>query len=284
MSERPTENVPDQPANGDKDLGQGKANAVTNRNERQSKGRYANSAPDRHPMISAGLLLMRPQHRAGRIYQRKKSDLQADVSYGDPIVFKEKGTTRFMFQNVKGLTQTTGCEDYNYYLEWMSSLSVDIFGMSETNTSWQQPHLRNDFISRVRRTFRYAKTVFGFPSDEIDELSSKETFQAGGNLQVVQGRLTTTVSGQGIQDPTGLGRWCGKTFEGKAAQKLSVITAYRTCQVTISEDTLGSTYHREYSYFQDKGEKSPQPRRRFLEDLKAAIMELQGANHVILLM
>ena len=69
-------------------------------------------------------LLMRPVHRVGRIFQRKKSDPQADVSYGDPIVFKETGSTRFMFQNVKGLTNTTGCEDYNYYLSWMLSFSV----------------------------------------------------------------------------------------------------------------------------------------------------------------
>ena len=84
---------------------------------------------------------------------------------------------------------------------------IDVFGMSETNTSWQQQHLRSDFIARVRRTFRYAKTVFGYPSVEVDDSHSKETFQAGGNLQVVQGRLTTTVSGQPITDPTGLGRW-----------------------------------------------------------------------------
>ena len=95
--------------------------------DRPRKGRYANLAPDRHPLISMGLLLMRPAHRAGRIFQRKKSDSQADVSCGDQIVFKEKGTTRFMFQNVKGLTNTTGSEDYNYYLSWMSSFSVDVF-------------------------------------------------------------------------------------------------------------------------------------------------------------
>ena len=90
MSELPTDRVTDQPAEGDQDLGKGTANEVTNSTVRQSKGRYANLAPDRHPMISAGLLLMRPQHRAGRIYQRKKSDPQADVSYCDPIVFKKK--------------------------------------------------------------------------------------------------------------------------------------------------------------------------------------------------
>ena len=248
------------------------------------KGRYSGTEHDQHPLISAGRLLGRPRHRPGRIYHRKQSDPQADVSYGDPIIYKAAGTTRFMHQNVKGLTHTTGGEDYNYYLSWMASFSVDVFGMSETNTSWQQPHLQSDFRSRVQRQFRYGKTSFGFPSEEVDPSHPNETFQAGGNLQVVQGRLTTTVSGKEIIDSSGLGRWCGLTFEGKRGQKFSVITAYRVCESSISNAPLGSAFHREYSYFQDQGELRPQPRRRFLQDIKGAIKLLQSDNHSILLM
>jgi hypothetical protein len=250
----------------------------------RDKRRHRYSGPDRHPTIRLGHVLMKPQHRPGRIFQRRQGDPQADVTYGDPIIYKAPGTTRFMFQNVKGLTHTTGGEDYNYYLSWMSSFSVDAFGMAETNTSWQKPHLQSDFKARVLRQFRYGKTVFGFPRVDIDPSGEKETFQAGGNLQVVQGPLTTTVSGPAILDPTGLGRWCGTTFEGKRSQKLSVITAYRTCDGSISTAPLGSTYHREYSYYKDQGETSPQPRRRFLQDLQNAIATLQADNHAVMIM
>ena len=251
----------------------------TNRTDRR---RYSRS--DRHPTIRLSKVLMKPQQRPGRILQRRQGDPQADVTYGDPIIYKAPGSSRFMFQNVKGLTHTTGGEDYNYYLSWMSSFSVDVFGMAESNTSWQKFHLQSDFKARVLRQFRYGKTVFGYPSVDIDPSGEKETYQAGGNLQVVQGRLTTTASGPTILDSTGLGRWSGITFEGRRSQKLSVITAYRTCDGTISTAPLGITYHRECIYFKDKGESSPQPRRRFLQDIQEAIEKLQSDNHAVMLM
>jgi hypothetical protein len=227
---------------------------------------------------------MRPSNRPGRIYSRKQGDPQADVTYGDHVIYKAPGTTRFMFQNVKGLTHTTGSEDYNYYLSWMASLSVDVFGMSETNSSWQHMHLQADFKARVQRQFRYGKTVFGFPSPEVDPSHHKETFQAGGSLQVVQGRMTTTVTGPSIADSTGLGRWCGTTYVGRRSQKFSVITAYRTCEGSISASPLGSTFHREYTFYKDLGETQPQPRRRFLQDLQIQIKSLQDADHAVLIM
>jgi hypothetical protein len=70
---------------------------------------------DRPPKV-----LLKPRQRPGRIFQRRQGDPQADVTCGDPIIYKAPGTTRFMFQSVKGLTHTTGNEDYNYYLSWMA--------------------------------------------------------------------------------------------------------------------------------------------------------------------
>ena len=220
--------------------------------------------------------------RTGRLFSRK-GDPMADVSYGDAISDeKAKGVTRFMFQNVKGLTHTTGGADYDYYLDWMASYAVDMFGLAETNSSWEQRHV--DFKGRVNRQFRYAKSAFGYPTDEVDPCHQKTTFQAGGNVQVAQGRLATATAGPTIQDPSGLGRWCGFTLEGKKAQHLSVITAYRVCDTAISTSTLGSAFHREYHYYQEKGETRPQPRKRFLEDLKEQIKQLQSQDHAVLLM
>ena len=164
-----------------------------------------------------------------------------------------------MFQNVKGLTHSRG-EDYDYYLDWMATYAVDMFGLAETNSSWQKSHLQADFKGRVNRQFRYAKIAFGYPTEEVDPSLPKTTYQAGGNVQVAQGRLATAAAGNSIQDPSGLGRWCGFTLEGKKAQHLSVITAYRVCETAISTSTLGSAFHREYHYYQEQGEVRPQPR------------------------
>ena len=126
--------------------------------------------------------------------------------YGDEIAFKDPKSTRILFQNVKGLTHTTSTEDYRYYLQGMSSYAVDIFGMAETNTSWQHQHLQLAFRELVQRQFQYGKTVHGSSSAEIDPVPVLESFQAGGTTQVVKGGLTTTVQTPLLLDPTGLGR------------------------------------------------------------------------------
>ena len=77
----------------------------------------------------------------------------ANTAYGADIVEKGSADTRIMFQNVKGLTHTTGGEDYNYYLDWMATYAVDLFGLAETNSSWQKRHLQSDFKGRVNRQF-----------------------------------------------------------------------------------------------------------------------------------
>lgn len=121
-----------------------------------------------------------------------------------------------------GLDLSTGVEDYKYYLSQMAAYSVDCFGLVETNTAWQHYYLQLQYRECVQRQFRIGKTVFGFPSQEVDPCSAKETFQAGGCLTTVQGRTATTVRSHGILDPTGLGRWSGVTLEGKGGNSLSI--------------------------------------------------------------
>ena len=247
-------------------------------------GRYSSRGEDRHPPLPASGLLMIPSTRPGRIISRKTTDECATTTYGDAIIYKAPGTIRFFFQNVKGLTYSASGEDYNYYASCMSSYDVDCFGMAERNTGWQHHHLQRDFRAGVRRQFKYAKVAFGYSSEEVDLCHPRETFQAGGSLQTVRGNLTTTVQGDALQDPTGLGRWCGMTFEGKGTSFMSVLTAYRVCEGSITNASIGRAHHREYEYFRSKGENAPQPRTRFLQDLEQYILQLQAQDHAILLM
>ena len=200
------------------------------------------------------------------------------------MIYKAPGSIRLFFQNVKGLTYSTGVEDYKYYLSQMAAFSVDCFGLAETNTAWQHYYLQLHYRECVQRQFRVGKTVFGFPSREVDSCSEKETFQAGGCLTTVQGKTATTVHNQGIYDPTGLGRWSGITLEGKGGNVLSIITAYRVCEGSIRQAPIGSAVVREHEFYRNKGEKSPQPRQRFLSELRSVIDHLQHDGHAILLM
>ena len=236
-------------------------------------------------MLPAGNLLRLSRHRPGRlIKERTNGDLQANSSFGDPVIFKAPGTARFLFQNVKGLTHSTSNEDYKYYMQGMSSYAADVFGMAETNTCWQHPHLQLALKENIRKQFRIGKTVFGYPSEEVDPSPPKATFQSGGTVQVVQGRLATTAQRNTISDPSGMGRWCGMTYEGKEGRKLSVITGYRVCSGSVNDQTLGSAYHREHAFLRQQGDLTPNPRKNFIDDISAIIRSLQDQDHAILLM
>jgi hypothetical protein len=260
------------------------SNLETTRCHNFGRGRYRSRGQDRHPNIMVSQVLLFPSRRPGRILNWKTGNQHANDLFGDAIIYKDPGPTRILFQNVKGLSSTASCKDYKYFLSAMSSYSVDVDGMAETNTGWHHRHLQDEFKSCVKKQFQIGKSVFGYPCEEIDPLPVKESFQAGGSLQVVRGRLTTTVTQSPILDKSGLGRWCGFTFIGKSGQQFSVITGYRSCSGSILSASLGSTFHREYNYLRQQGVKSPHPRSSFLKDLSATVFQLQHQEHEILLM
>ena len=80
----------------------------------------------------------------------------------------------------------------------------------------------------------------------MDQIPTSESFQAGGNVTLLNGGLVSRVSGKDIQDPSGLGRWSGVTLEGNHGQKLSILTTYRVCKGSIKSASLGSAFAREH--------------------------------------
>lgn len=227
--------------------------------------------------------LLFPSSRPGRHCWENPTDMHPQESYGDSIQQKDPNNIRIFFQNVKGLTHTTGMEDYYYYIQGLTSMHIDIAGLSETNTAWQHFHLQSDFRKQIRKHYRQSRVHFGYPVKEIDQCSERTSFQPGGNLTLVNGNLTSSSFGNSIEDPTGLGRWSGMSFRGKEKFLLTTITAYRTCGGNHRTASLGSTYSREYHYFRDRGHTQPQPRRLFLQHLETEIKKLQSAGHAIIL-
>ena len=236
------------------------------------------------PPIPASSLLSIPSTRPRRKTWKNPLDQFIDKSYGDSIIQKQEGHIRIFFQNVKGLSSTAGNEDYRYYMHCLQSLKVDVAGLSETNTCWTHPHLQNDLRSVVRKYYLQNKLIFGSPSVSCDPIPATETFQAGGNVSLVTGRLVSRVDGASLTDKTGLGRWSGCTLSGQHGQKLTILTAYRVCSGSIRTAPMGSAFYREHEYFTTSGQQSPNPRRRFLQDISEVIINLQSAGHAIILM
>ena len=239
------------------------------------------------PAISVSAVLNLPSTRPKRKTRRRPMDEHPTIAYGDPIIQKQENSTRFSFQNSKGLTYPTTGEDYGYYLSCLQAFKVDIFGIAETNPCWTHLHLTADFRRQARRFYRQNRIAFSSPSREIDPCGERATFQAGGTITAATWRSVSYSIGDTLTDPTGLGRWSGLTFQGKSQTKLSIITAYRSCTGSVkTSGALGSTYIRECEYYKQKGIKSPNPRMLLLDDLRDYISQLRNENedHAIIFM
>jgi hypothetical protein len=85
-------------------------------------------------------------------------------------------------------------------------MGVDIAGMAETNTAWVHPHLRSLLSARARKQYHSAKLSFSSPSQIIDPIPEKETYQSGGTVTLSTDALVSMAFGDDLVDPTGLGR------------------------------------------------------------------------------
>ena len=90
--------------------------------------------------------------RPGRHRTAEPQDVMHRTPYGDSVYRKDDLHTRILFQNVKGLTASTSCEDFKYCRDSLHSLQTDIVGLSETNLPWtQSSHIQSDFRQCLRR-------------------------------------------------------------------------------------------------------------------------------------
>ena len=222
--------------------------------------------------------------RPGRNPLRSNHNIDLTSSYGTSHHERNHTDIRIFFQNTKGLSYSSTGEDYDYYLPCTKSIGADIIGMAETNTAWQHHHLRQLFTARSRQHYQIAKPSFGFPSNDIDPIPERETYQSGGTITLSTRDLVPMAFGADITDPSGLGRWSGQTFRGKDNHFLSVITGDRVCKGSIASSPIGSAFSREYEHHQSQGKTAPRPRKLFLTDLSDIIQNLQSQGHAILLM
>ena len=148
-------------------------------------------------------------------------------------------------------------------------------GLSETNSTWSNQYVRDGFDAAVKQASPLNRTEFSSPSETVETLDVNETSQAGGTTTTVYGGWTNRLLKSEITDPTGLGRWSGITLGGKKEQSVSIITAYRVCSQSRSSAGEGTVFAREWDYFRTLNDARPNPRQRFLQDLKALITKLQ---------
>ena len=125
--------------------------------------------------IPASRLISIPSTRRGRRSLRNNPiDPHPNKFYGDAVIQKIPNTTRILFQNVKGFTNSSTKDDYRYYMACLHGLDADIAGLTETNTCWSHVHLRSDLQQSVRSYYKQSKIAYGSPSAEVDTCPPNE--------------------------------------------------------------------------------------------------------------
>jgi hypothetical protein len=183
--------------------------------------RYRNKPIDPSiPPLSASTLLSLPSSCPGGRSRSNPLDTNVHQYYGNAVIQKGQSTTRLFFQNVNELTFTSTMEDYRYYMSCLQAYDVDIIGLSKTNTCWSHSHLTADFQAAIRSFHKQSKVCFGSPSISVDPCPTTQHHQAGGNVTLVTGPMTSRIHGSAIQDSSGLDRWCGYTLLGNTIRNL----------------------------------------------------------------
>ena len=132
--------------------------------------------------------------RPGRTRVADPHDTAHWQSFGDTVHEKDASHTRFFFQNIKGLTNSTSCEGFKYTLHSLHGLHVDFCGLAETNLPWLQvPHLQDEFRQCVRREYITGNVVFSSPDDLVDPVTPNTSFQSGGSLAMATGSLVPMI-------------------------------------------------------------------------------------------
>jgi hypothetical protein len=201
-----------------------------------------------------------PQHKPNR-------------EWNDPINKDAKGMFWVYYQNVHGVSRDNATVGQD--LQTLAELEVGCLCFAETNLDWNRSYVKYDFLSRQRKVWKHAATIFS----SIDMESSLD-YMTGGTL-------TSTVDKWGSRvltkesNPSGMGRLSSQTLAGRKNSKITIITGYQ-CMQNSSGDT--SVWNQEKIFMRDhQSRQSPHPRKQFIKDLITFINDKRSVNHDIML-
>jgi exonuclease III len=182
---------------------------------------------------------------------------------------------RVYFQNVNGLwLQDSGVDILETFMQ-IKEVQADIFGIVETKLNCQNSTVQATLRRCQRQVWEHSK-LFTCSSDEAWDRHLKP----GGTMIGVSGPLVGRVKGY-YNDR--YGRWTQVELLGRSGRIVSVICAY---QVVQEQGQHGDqkAYSQQVRMMRLEGNLAPDPRRQFINDLKALVKSLKQLNQDILLM
>jgi hypothetical protein len=181
---------------------------------------------------------------------------------------------RIYHQNIRGAKTYKKWDRWSDAMTWMQTNKIGIATLSETNTKWT--HQNKDDATRIAKKATNT-TAMAANSCEGDNNSD---YQPGGTACL----LFNQWAGRNIEriaDKEGLGRWSGFKLRGKANKTIIILSAYRP---TPSNDMGDRTaYSQQWRVLLERNEKNPDPRAKFITDLKTLIKQWETEGHEIII-
>ena len=127
--------------------------------------------------------------RISNFFQSPVPDPRPNAAWHDPINDDADGCFRLYFQNTHGLSRDM--VSLGQDLSVMQSFDVSCFCFAETNLNWNRPHVKMDFLTQQRLTWKGlggAKSALSSIA-----LDSGSDFQTGGTVTSAVGPWCTRV-------------------------------------------------------------------------------------------
>jgi hypothetical protein len=165
----------------------------------------------------------------------------------------------------------------------MQEKGITISSLAETNTNWNYKHIRKQLLASTNSVDENYSIAF---TDNQFNPPERSSYLPGGCLQLCTGHWTSRII-ETINDPRRLGMWTGHKFRLRDGKTLSIITAYRPCQQSITDNNNPSitvTYQQKLILARDKW-KDKDPRQLFISDIIKAIKDIEeDPNNLCVLM
>jgi hypothetical protein len=155
----------------------------------------------------------------------------------------------------------------------MHEKGISITGLAETNTNWKYKQIKKRILASTNSMYENYSIAF---TDNQFNPPERSPYLPGGCLQLCTGHWTSRII-ETISDPRRLGRWTGQKFRLRDGQILSIITAYRPCQQSVTDANQPSitvTYQQKVILTKDKW-KEEDPRQLFITDIIKTSKKIQ---------
>jgi hypothetical protein len=189
------------------------------------------------------------------------AEQDANTPYGDLRRPKTPGYDRLVWCNPNGIRHCRDLLDFKEIIRSLHEADTSLFGLPETNLDWLRPEIRKkceDCMNEFYGTHILATST--------SSLRSNTPYKPGGTCMGLTQELSRRFQSSG-SDPHGLGRWSQVHLNGKQGRSATIITTYRVCDAHISSAGASTAYHQQWYLSRMAGEASPNPRKRFIQDL-----------------